>query len=93
VRVGGARPPPFITFTITNKVAVYAPAEWAECTCCLYGAGRNDFDAEKSSFEGHWKGWALKIKNFLGPEMVTSEASAHPTEQFRNQQLYEKCVR
>jgi len=27
VRVGGARPPPFI---ITSKVAVYAPAEWAE---------------------------------------------------------------
>jgi hypothetical protein len=26
---GGARPPPFITFTITSKVAVYAP-EWAE---------------------------------------------------------------
>jgi hypothetical protein len=27
---GGARPPPFLTFTITNKVAVYAPAEWAD---------------------------------------------------------------
>ncbi len=27
---GGACPPPFITFTITGKVAVYAPAEWAE---------------------------------------------------------------
>ncbi len=27
---GGARPLPFITFTITSKVAVYAPAEWAE---------------------------------------------------------------
>ena len=23
-------PPPFITFTITSKVAVYAPAEWAD---------------------------------------------------------------
>ncbi len=30
VRVGVARPPPFITFTITSKVAVYAPAEWAD---------------------------------------------------------------
>jgi hypothetical protein len=28
--VGRARPPPFITFTITSKVAVYAPAEWAD---------------------------------------------------------------
>ncbi len=27
---GGARPPPFITFTINSKVAVYAPAEWAD---------------------------------------------------------------
>jgi hypothetical protein len=26
---GGARPPPFITITITSKVVVYAPAEWA----------------------------------------------------------------
>jgi hypothetical protein len=27
---GGAHPPSFITFTITSKVAVYAPAEWAD---------------------------------------------------------------
>ncbi len=27
---GGARPPPFITFTITSKVAMYAPAEWPD---------------------------------------------------------------
>jgi hypothetical protein len=30
VRVGGERPPPFTTITITSKVAVYAPAEWAD---------------------------------------------------------------
>ncbi len=30
MRVGCARPPPFITFTLTSKVAVYAPAEWAD---------------------------------------------------------------
>ncbi len=30
VRVGGARPPPFTAFTLTSKVAVYAPAEWAD---------------------------------------------------------------
>jgi hypothetical protein len=29
VRVGGARPSPFTTITITSKVAVYAPTEWA----------------------------------------------------------------
>ncbi len=28
--VGGARPPPFIPFTITSKVAVHALAEWAD---------------------------------------------------------------
>jgi hypothetical protein len=27
-------------------------------------------------FESHWKGWALKIEIFLGPEMTRSEASA-----------------
>jgi hypothetical protein len=30
VRVGGARPSPFTTFTLSSKVAVYAPAEWAD---------------------------------------------------------------
>ncbi len=30
VRVGVARPPPFTTITITSKIAVYAPAEWAD---------------------------------------------------------------
>ena len=28
--MGGARPPPLITFTLTSKVAVYAPPEWAD---------------------------------------------------------------
>jgi hypothetical protein len=27
---GGCTPTPFITFTITSKVAVYAPAKWAD---------------------------------------------------------------
>ncbi len=27
---GGARPPPFTTFILTSKVALYAPAEWAD---------------------------------------------------------------
>ncbi len=30
MRVGGALPPPLITFTLTSKVAVYAPAKWAD---------------------------------------------------------------
>jgi hypothetical protein len=28
----------------------------------------------KIHFESQWKGWALKIETFLGPEMSTSEA-------------------
>ncbi len=27
-------------------------------------------------YTGHWKGWALKIETFLGPEKATREASA-----------------
>ncbi len=27
-------------------------------------------------FEDHWKGWALKIKTLLGPEMTTSDGFA-----------------
>jgi hypothetical protein len=36
----------------------------------------DDFYGGKIHFEGHWKGWALKIETFLDPEMATSEASA-----------------
>ncbi len=45
------------------------------CTCCLYSAGRNDFDAGSINYEGHWKGWALKSRlfvSFVGSEMATS---------------------
>ncbi len=35
--MGGARQPPFITFTITSKVAVYAPAEWPDTIKVLRG--------------------------------------------------------
>jgi hypothetical protein len=33
------------------------------------------FEACNIYYEGHWKGWALEIETFLGPEMATSEAS------------------
>jgi hypothetical protein len=47
--------------------------------CCIYGAGagRNDFDVGYIHFEGHRKGWALKIETLLGPEMAPSEVCAH----------------
>jgi hypothetical protein len=37
---------------------------------------RNGFEACKLHYEEHWKGWALEIETFLGPEKATSEASA-----------------
>jgi hypothetical protein len=46
--------------------------------CCLYGAVRNGFEACNIHYEGHWKGWALEIKTFLGPEMATSEVTKAP---------------
>jgi hypothetical protein len=39
-------------------------------------AVRNGFEAGKIHYEWHWKGWALEIQTFLGPEMATSEAGA-----------------
>jgi hypothetical protein len=36
---------------------------------------RTDFEAGNSHFEGHWKGWALEIETFLGPEMATCQKS------------------
>jgi hypothetical protein len=35
-----------------------------------------DFDAGNIHYKGYWKGWALKVETFLGPEMATSAASA-----------------
>ena len=34
---------------------------------------RYGFEACNIHYEGHWKGWALEIHTFLGPEMATSE--------------------
>ncbi len=56
MRGGGARPPPFLTFTITSKVAVYAPCGWMGkrhtnpvsslvkiCTLCVYYCHNHSF--------------------------------------------------
>ena len=34
---------------------------------------RYDFDAGNIHYNGHRKGWALKIYTFLGPEMATGQ--------------------
>jgi hypothetical protein len=47
VRVGGARPPPLITFTLTSKVAVYVPAEWAD-TLTLFHLYENMYSVDET---------------------------------------------
>ncbi len=54
---GGARPPPFITFTITSKVAMYAPAEWAD-TLTLFHLSKNMY------FNKENRGRVRKVANF-----------------------------
>ncbi len=46
MRLGGARPPPLITFTLTSKVAVaVAPAEWAD-TLTLFHLYENMYSVD-----------------------------------------------
>ncbi len=49
-----------------------------KCTCCLYGAQHMDLDGGVIHNEGRLKGWALKIKTFLGPETGTSTRNGFP---------------
>ncbi len=51
--------------------------------------GLNDFDGGKIHYLGHWKGWALKISTFLGPEMTMSEASAIRAQNFRAKKSFD----
>ncbi len=54
----------------------------------IYSAVRNGFEAGKIHFyEGYWKGLALEIVTFMGPEseMATSEASAFGPKKWRLQ--------
>ncbi len=44
----------------------------------------------ENPFQGLWKGWALKVETFLGPEMATGEASAiwaHKSQDFHSPSL------
>ena len=34
----------------------------------LFGACPYDFEAGQRLYAGHWKGWAMKVETFLGPE-------------------------
>jgi|LakMenEpi03Aug12_release.lakeMendotaPanAssembly.Ray.scaffolds.fasta_scaffold5419353_1 hypothetical protein len=41
-----------------------------------YGVVCDDFEVGNIHYEEHWKGWALEIETFFGPEIAMSEASA-----------------
>ncbi len=49
-------------------------------TCCLYSG--------KNHFEGHWKGWALKIGTFSGPEMKLPPSKALVQAPYKNKNKY-----
>jgi hypothetical protein len=44
----------------------------------------DEFDVGKIYYNGHWKGWALKIDTFLGPEMTTSKAKPFGLKKIRD---------
>jgi hypothetical protein len=45
---------------------------------------RNGFEAGNILYQGHWKGLALEIETFLGPEMDTSEAMSFRPKKVEN---------
>ncbi len=51
---GGARPPPFTTITITSKVEVYAPAEWAD-TLTLFNLYQYMYSVDSNIASICWK--------------------------------------
>jgi hypothetical protein len=65
---GGAHPPPLITFTLTSKVAVYAPAEWADILTLfhlyqyMYSVG--DTKQPSNSSRMFWRLFCQKRRRF-----------------------------
>jgi hypothetical protein len=47
--------------------------------------GFNDFEVGYIHYSGHWKGWALKISTFFGPEMATSESKSFRRAPYKQQ--------
>ncbi len=66
MRVGGERPPPLITFTLTSKVAVSAPAEWAD-TLTLFHLYQYMYSVVETAANGD-----SKSTNERGPSLVDS---------------------
>jgi hypothetical protein len=56
-------PDPFLRLVQAGPVVVRRVVI-TKCTCCLYSAGRNDFDAGNIHYKGQWKGCALKLSTY-----------------------------
>jgi hypothetical protein len=75
-RVGGARPPPLITFTITSKVAVYAPAEWADTQPCFISS-KNMYSV--TSGTGELRGLSLLVQLYTGAQINLRDLTPYLT--------------
>jgi hypothetical protein len=80
VRVGGTRPPPFTLFTITYKVAFYAPAERADTLpvfhlypICTPGCGTTEYTELQWPLSG-----AHSIMLLNQPHPGEGEGARHP---------------
>jgi hypothetical protein len=65
--VGGALPPPPI---ISNTHTAAGHVWYIKFPMYLFFSmelGLKDFEVGYNHYSGHWKGWALKISTFLGP--------------------------
>jgi hypothetical protein len=57
-------------------------------TCCLHGAGRNDFDAGNIHYKGHGKGWALKSRLFWALKRQRAKRLPFGPKKFLNVHLH-----
>ena len=73
-----ARLPPHYSFYSCSKV--FGPCNNHSVLICIklpmnlffsMGLAAYDFAAGQRHYLGHWKGWAMKVDNFLGPETTT----------------------
>jgi hypothetical protein len=78
VRVGGARPPPFTTFTLTSKFAVYAPAEWAD-TLTLFHLYQYMYSVTWRYFRWFWLGWPAANREVGNPRIGIRIGFFHQT--------------
>jgi hypothetical protein len=71
---------PVLRISLTVHLRHHLPSGVSSLTInvfCLYGAGRNEFDAGNIHFKGHWKRWAPKNRGFFGPFNCNERSKCH----------------